>query len=413
MKVSETAIWVLVVAVREYVRSLLNDTITNLESVASEHLLGALECSQCAVRSGNIGKKKATDSATDAKQYGLNGNGVVRINQATGQKRLAISSLDIAATLNRTRMAPEGSLAGSVQPLAYERCYHASFNGNFAPLPPAFGSVQSFIVDSIQSASKKPKHEWRDTTPVAAAHPDSLNVAESSRKAISGSSRSPTGGLGMEAKNLAALKARAAAVVVAPAPESIPIALVPVIASVPLTAPVLAIAPAPPTVPQTTAATDTKSAGQPSLVAGDNGATVAVIQPKPVEDHRPPSIPPRGRGRGFGVKNLAAMRARSVPNSLDDKQATEPAPSHQEGSSEQAPESVQTTKSPVQLATKQNGMELRRLQDVQLRSNAPGMPSSATLGGNDTSSMDVPSTADEARGVSVVSVQGNADATQL
>jgi hypothetical protein len=63
--------------------------------------------------------------------------------------------------------------------------------------------------------------------------------------------------------------------------------------------------------------------------------------------------------------------------------------------------------------TKENGKELRRLQEVELRNNVPGMPSSLTESGNDTSSMVLPSTADEAKGVSVIPVQGNADATQL
>jgi hypothetical protein len=349
---------------------------------------------------------KAADSATDAKHNGSNQKSVVRINQVTGQKRRAIRSLDIAATLNRTRIAPEGSLAGSVQPLAFERCYHVSFNGSFASLPPAFDSVQSFIVDSIQSTSKKLKHEWNDPALVAAADPDSSKAAKSSRKAISGSSHSPTGALGMEAKNLAELNARAAATVVAPEPESIPIA--PVL----LTAPFPAIAMAPRTVPQTTATADSLSASQPSLIVGESAGADAVIRLKPIEEKKTPSLSPLGRGRGFGVKNLAAMLARSVPLSADDNQATETAPSQQECSIEQQPEPAQTTNSPAQLVTKQNGKELRRLQEVQMRSSVQGVPSIAAEGGDDTSPIDLPLTADEAKGVSFVPLQGNADLTQ-
>lgn len=393
MKVSETAIWVLIVAVREYVRSLLNDTISSLEAVATEHSLGALEFSQCAVRSGNMSGTKAADSATDATQNGSNEKSVVRINQVTGQKRRAIRSLDIAATLNRTRIAPEGSLAGSVQPLAFERCYHVSFNGSLASLPPAFDSVQSFIVDSIQSASKKPKHEWKDPALVAAADPDSSKAVKSSRN---GSSHSPTGALGMEAKNLAEVDARAAAIVVAREPESIPIA--PVLP----TAPFPAIAMAPRTVPQTTATADSLSAGQPSLIVGESAGADAVIRLKPTEGKKTPSISSLGRGRGFGVKNLAAMLARSVPLSADDNQATETAPSQQECSIEHKPEPAQTTNSPAQLVTKQNGKELRRLQEVQLRSSVQGVPSIATEDGDDTSPIALPLTADEAKGVSFV-----------
>jgi hypothetical protein len=80
------------------------------------------------------------------------------------------------------------------------------------------------------------------------------------------------------------------------------------------------------------------SAGQPSLVGDESVAAVAVMRPKPVEEKRAASVSPHGRGRGFGVKNLAAMRARSVPISADDNQATEPAPLPQEGSIEQKPE---------------------------------------------------------------------------
>lgn len=369
MKVSEMAIWVIVVAVREYVRSLLNDTISNLESVTTEHSLAALDFSQCAMHSGNMGKARTTDCATDMKQNGSNEKGVAGIKQVTGQKRRCISSLDIAATLNRTRMAPEGSLAGSVEPLAYERCFHASLNGNCVSLTPAFDSVQSFIVDSIQSASKKQKHEWLVPSPVAAAQPDLSTAEKPSQKARNGSSHLSAGGLGKEAKNLAALKARADAMTAAPAPESIP------------------IAPAPPTAPKVATVPDVMSDGQPSLVAGDNGATVAAT----LERNRPPpSIPPRGRGRGFGVKNLAAMLARSASCTPSSDNPAADLASSQQGS-EQHSESAQTATASVPL-----GIELRRLQEVQA-----------------TSPLKVPSTGDEAKGVRVLPVQGHADTPQL
>ena len=367
MKVSEMAIWIIVVAVREYVLSLLKNTLSNLESVTAEHSLTALDFHPCAMRSGNMGKTRITtsDFTTDVKQNGSSEKGVTGIKHIiSGQKRRCISSLDIAATLNRTRMAPDESMAGSITPLSFDRCLHASINGNCVSLPPAFDSVQSFIVESIQSASKKQKHEWPDPSTVAAAVPSDISNAEESSQKTCGDNSSSTnshlriGELGKEGKNFAALQARMAAMT-AP-PELTPVA-------------------------PSTAMSD----------GDNNGATVApTTHPNSVVEG---STPPRGRGRGFGVKNLAAMRARSsccTPSTSSDNNpaADPPASSSQQGSKVPLEYAHTTTAN----ASVPLGMDLQNLQEVEA-----------------TSPLDVSSTGDEARGVSVLYVQGHADTPVL
>jgi hypothetical protein len=90
------------------------------------------------------------------------------------------------------------------------------------------------------------------------------------------------------------------------------------------------------------------------------------------------------------VKNLAAMLARSAsctPSS--DNPAAHLASSQQR--SEQHSEFAQTATASVPL-----GIELRRFQEIQA-----------------TSPLNVPSTGDEAKGVSVLPVQGHSDSPQL
>lgn len=389
LKVSEPAVWLLVVAVREYVRSLLQDSISTLSSVSTDQSLMAIEFSQSAIGSGNLNKGKSEE---------IQGSEKGPAEQLTGNKRRRITPLDIAMSLDGSRMCREGSLAGSVDHVGYERCY-SSFTGKRLSLPPELHSMQTFVANSMVLALKRPKTEWRNQEPLAAE--DSKHASSASlvpdvpmtdalttphdKPTRSKSIRSPTGGLGKEPKNLAAMKARVAALAAAPAAaEPIP------------------IAPAPSSFAQATIISDAQTSSQTGGTrVGDNEAAASEVRPASVDRERPPSIPPRGRGRGFGVKNLAAMRARSAsstPPAMEKDVTGSPSSSQQPGdgmslvpSSNTAARTNSASPSAVRAGAEQNGSpsgrpgkELRHLERSIIHTSTEGF-SESTGGANENS----------------------------
>lgn len=357
-KVSETAIWLLIVAVREYVQAVLKNTVTNLASVDSEQSMRPIKFAPYAIRSWKMSQLEAdTDKEGESdseKKVAAKDNSptkevkvAVNVEPSSGEKKRRITSLDIASALNGTRVSSE-TLAGSVTSLAYERCC-LSFNGNQPSLPPALDSVRAFVVESMESAAKKPKHEWRDPDliPIAPAAPvdtvmppppkPSTPTKPSSRKSSGDSSRSPTGGLEKEGNNFASLKARAAA-------------------AAELTTPVETAA----TGKQSALPSTPPATCRPSEQAGSNDLNVT--PPNTCGVRQSPSISPRGRGRGFGVKNLAAMRARNVSSETLPTDGSTPPPKQQALVASPSANSTESTHSA--------GKELRRLEQVQGRKAA-------------------------------------------
>lgn len=374
LKVSESAVWLLIVSVREYVQSLINDTISNVASVDTEQSLQATEFAPYAIRSGNMHgtdqdskidankiasiKDAGTKTPTNDKKSVVVSSKDKAANlskraPSAGEKRRRITSLDIASGLSGTRLSTTGPLAGSVSGLAYENCFATSFNGNQLSFPSTFESVQSFLVDSMETASKKPRHEWLDPapfpTPPTAPTPPAVRKTkkESPPKKVSAaaSSRSLTA-----ARNLAAPKARAAQptpAVRAPVGVAVAAGVATATQAVPAAATVTAAAP-PATPPVAKPA-----AGQP-------GSTERKDATPPQRPSPPQVISPRGRGRGHGVKDLAAMRARSGST-----------PPKQTGTSTSPqPPARAEANSAVARQNGGAGKELRHLEQVQ-KANSP------------------------------------------
>lgn len=360
LKVSETAVWLLIVSVRGYVQSLLKDTVSNLSSVDTEQSLEAVEFTQSATRSGNMGG--GAEKNTEISDSGKKPAG--KDKKAVPKKKRRISSLDIASALSGTRLSSRDSLGGSVSGVGYQRCCHVPLNGNQLSSVPTFGTVQSFIVDSIESASKKPKHEWRDPAPFPSPpdapfvpSPATPRASDASPKKRTATSRSPTGGPRQEAAHLALLQARAAAskaTSVQPSAVSTTVSRPP-----PAAAPVKAIAS--PAIPATPPPAATNATEHQAGSRERNITPPVTARPSP-----PPTISPRGRGKGFGVKDLAAMRARNTPPGKGTPPS--PTPFEKEAKSDHGEQST-----PV-AAMKQNGAgkELRRLQEAEARKgNSP------------------------------------------
>ena len=366
LKASETAIWLLIIAVREYVQSVLKDTMTNLAAVDSEQALGPIVFTPCAISSGKMGELEADvyynkedkdDSQKKVAAIETNiptkENAVVEVKPSAREKKRRITSLDIASALNGRRMSAR-SLAGSVPSLAYERCCHASFIGNLPSPPQALDSLKAFIVDSIESAAKKPKHERRDPGPIAIAPTVTVEPGipkpkkASPRDTSGGSNHMPTGGLGKEAKNLAELKTRAATAAEA---ESTPFDGAMTVSQLDSTIGIQ------PSVPSTMLATG-EHLEQNASPANSGVRASQSISP---------------RGRGIGIKNLAVMRARTASSEIGTSAYTPPPkqasiaspnlPQQQQGSETNAASGGYST--PV--STKQNGKEVNRLHDIQGR----------------------------------------------
>lgn len=320
LKVSENAIWLLIVAVRQYTEGVVKDTVSHLESVRSERSLDPIQFAPCAIRSGNMAASKSTPNADGEKSdAGKKDSADTKTSSAkeassdrkpkAGAKRRRVTPSDIASALNGTRLSEAGSLSGSVSSLAHQRCYQASFNGIQPDVPPALDSVQSFLLDRIESASKRPRHEWRDPdalpTPRAVAPIAPKPRQQSPRKRTSKGSSTCSPGLGKEARNVGALPVVAKAAT-ASRPSPAPTAAVPRYRpQVPVARPQVPAAALPPNI-----ATNAPMPYVPQTPPAFRGGYVA---PSPTVGVResPPSASPRGRGRGFGVKDLAAMKARS------------------------------------------------------------------------------------------------------
>lgn len=354
LKVSEPAIWLLVVSVREYVQSLLKDTVSNLSSVETKQALDAIEFSEASKRSGNMddAEKKIPAYEGMSTPTKENTNGSVTKETFENGKKRRITPLDLASAMTSTRLSAAGTLSGSVSHVAYERCCHMPFKEDHLFSPEAFGSVQSFVVDSMESASKKPRHD--PAPPVAAGASKELPG-----KKPSGGTNSnvpPNGDTGKESKELAALKARATAATVAAnasagrVPQADMARQVPAAIAMPITRPAV-----PPTPPST---------GR-STTQDRNATPPASLRPSP------PAASPRGRGRGFATKDLAAMRARNTPPKGTSPTAPSTTPQQQEGSKAE----TSIGKSPP--GATQNGgagKELRRLQDNSPDGAAPIVP---------------------------------------
>ena len=408
LKVSENAIWLLVVAVREYVATTLKKTITRSKSISESQLLAFSVPDTIDL----FPKRKYKDKKSTATPCVLQAN-------SNPKPRGCITSLDIASVLcARPSYSPIGGLESH---LAYERCIQSSYVQVHTTSQAECDLVCQYIFSSIENRGKSKRQ-----VAAVSRNDDSKNaifippVFESSNLSLKitkddtalhqasppyqphvsrshAMRRSP--GMGRGAKDLAALKARASTgteatkdssptldVRKAATPEppvlphessSIHNANSSIASSLPLVfvAPTQQVRKQVLILPQYIAHVETQSQvfpmipkpSVPTLAKHDEGPMTSqplvlpVLQasksqiPLPVTEcledvstcneelNSSNSSPPRGiggaRGRGFGVKNLAAMRARS---SSDKEESSTPPPGGND--SEQLGNPVETSK---------------------------------------------------------------------
>ena len=233
------------------------------------------------------------------------------------------------------------------------RCYQSSFNGSQPAVPLLLDSVQSFLVERIETAAKRPRHEWRDPEAVPARTGRPKTTTAIAAKEVSSSTPNP-GGLRQESRKGAALQPKPvqgggiAKATTTARPSLAPFAGHEARPVASMTAPSPRASKTPPAI---------------SVPSGGNAAVSPPPPPAGVRDS-PPSASPRGRGRGFGVKDLAAMRART--GSTPPKQGgTSPAPGRESNPSSGAVQQA----TPTMQQQNGAGKELRRLQQVQGEKN--------------------------------------------
>lgn len=241
LKVAENAVWLVMVGMREYVKSVMKNTLTSVKSINGDNelpdptsLIGSI---------GPVAKDRA--SAFEPR------DSMKLSTAAAPAKRKCISALDLASYL----MASPVARGRDSNRIAFEQCYMSAFDPLLVTSHRGFDSLQRYIASGIDTSKPKKQRTDKDPSffppatkaavPSSPAQPqkvgqekpmqpsqsqamdkkvsqaDTLPPAKAATSKVSATvkpphptsmRRSPSiRGMGRGAKNLAALKARAAA----------------------------------------------------------------------------------------------------------------------------------------------------------------------------------------------------------
>jgi hypothetical protein len=302
---SENAVWLMVVAVKEYAKSLIDFTISSTNAVEAGQLPPRLNARV-------PGKRAASDS------------GSTNPGESRHKRLKCISSIDLHSVASNLPLSGQ-TLGGCLSRETFERGLHLTYDRSSVIGENAFTDLKSFIIASVTpSNSKRLKVE-----------PPKPTMKTSTDEALKGRKSPSVRGLGRGAKDLAALKARAGQISSNPSTD-IPTGSTEstqVASSVKeqantvtklgatQTSKVVAQG-ASDTAPQTSETkpdlsktsksipivpgTSKASEQQPGVMTDESGIDAA----DPTESKQQ-SLAQR-RGKGHGVKSLAAMRARSA-----------------------------------------------------------------------------------------------------
>jgi hypothetical protein len=391
MKISENAVWLFVVAVKEFAKSIVNKAVQSKEAIR-KHRVRPYSPLQAILSKPNA-KAKQTASKKDSSDKKSSVKGNLELEQNN-----VISVADLSLVAGTMPMSSIDSLGGTVSRLSFERCTFAPLNTTQILKGVAFDDVHSFLTTQLwaaslerqkalkvqgftskSSASQKPsisdvQHE------AATAKKDDFSVPKPPTKTNTTVPDGSTArsliprlgrggknlGLGRGAKNLAALMARTAAVAAnrsstpAPATHQSSGSAPAVTASVTAQDRFASAADGAPTSTSINLSTTALSTAAASVVPAPAPALAPSLAPSasttataPATDQPAATPEKKGnpnqvvrRGRGLGKKNLAFMRARVVkaPEEAltEEKAADSPAP---------ATESLGQRTSDTQLAT--------------------------------------------------------------
>jgi hypothetical protein len=299
MKVSENAVWLLVVAAKEYTNVLLKKSIASVKAIEAgqvppRHLKHQIS------RKTKKASGKDSESPTRASEPGL----------PPGKTR-CITAPEVHALTASMPTAAVLSLGGAVSRLSFESSLFSSIDMSIVSGGKAYEEVRQYLISGLlASVTKLP----------GVVNTGGTNATSTEEMKVS---RAPVGGLGRGAKNLAALKARATVSSKDSGGGAVPISGARTV-SAGLVKPGISSAfdPAP-------AATEsTKAPGPPAantVLAPPKAAPINLKQDSsvegPVVQKQQLVVIPR-KGKGFGVKNLATMRTRIVPKDGETDEST-------------------------------------------------------------------------------------------
>ena len=314
MKTSEYAIWLLVVALKEFTVTVLGDTISTMKAIET----GSVPV-RPSIRPRLLPKKVSKIESNSPVMIPLEHQ-----NPATK----CISPLDIHLT---TTGIPSGSksLGGCLSRTTFERSLLSSFDSSLVIGGNAFHEVKKFLVSAVSSIEpvlKKTRGETSTPRQVSIISAAEAKVSDQSLRKSSVSK-----GLGRGAKDLASLKEQSS------------------VSAPPLTAAFTSVSMVEETINSGTTE-DSASGSFPSsskspLTPPSQQEQLSVNHQRKQNDQENDDVSgesggenqsaatPR-KGKGFGVKNLAAMRARSLT-------------SQSEGAAETASENREPTAQPL------------------------------------------------------------------
>ena len=359
MQVSESAVWLVAIALKEYTKSIVGRTIQSKEARQKLQLPPKPHFPRVLCKSkGKTGlSKKGSKGSKESPSKPLSSPSTIGVDpkgdsKPTGQ--IMIFPADISLLSANMKRNPMDSLGGTVSRLAVERCIFAPENTSQALRSSAFDDVHSFLTSEIMAASAERQKllrsqrlaAKRSVSPKPASGDGQQDVKKedfsaprtsppalergASRSLSAGAGRGGKNlGLGRGAKNLAALMARATV----PPPKPAADTAIESGANKPGEA-----------VPNTSAAMPSSVLAQPAVVVVEkksdnpkpgaiatNEQAAVAVPPGEVETEAASSPEKKGnpnqvvnRGRGLGKKNLLALRSRIVkPGEKEDaKEAT-------------------------------------------------------------------------------------------
>lgn len=298
MKVSENAVWLLVAAAKEYADSVLKSVIASVK----------------AIDAGQVPVRNPKHQITRRMKVSPTKNGISPVESTLPSKMIrCITATEVHALTARMHTGAVLSLGGSVSRLSFERSLFSSLDMSAATVVNSSDEVRQFITSELLSSIEaKPASIQMNETKVGIPMTQNSETSRSDapaegQKRLSAARnivpRPPIGGMGRGAKDLAALKARAS--VTSKDNVGGPVAAAQSLPSEPS-----------PTVPPPEAST---SATEPLPVENpgvQNGVTTDDEERRSLQSRPPmPKHQPVGvsrKGKGFGVKNLRAMMARST-----------------------------------------------------------------------------------------------------
>jgi hypothetical protein len=146
MRVTENAIWLLVVAVKEHTKATLQKVVDAKEALENGHILPRTKNYPHALASTS--KASTSGKASPTKPV---------VTAVASKKRKQITSLDICAASTSSHLAGIGSLGGSLSRYAFERCQHSAYDASPMIPEPNFVQVHKFITSEITSTVKRIK----------------------------------------------------------------------------------------------------------------------------------------------------------------------------------------------------------------------------------------------------------------